>query len=838
MPKVKVIQSNFSAGELSPRAMGRVDIARYPITAKRMKNVISRTLGGAEKRPGTEFIEATKDSTKKSRLIPYVLSRTASYMLEFGDLYMRVFLPDGTPVMDGAVPYEIATPYNTAAVALMDFAQSEDAMYLFHQDVFPSRIRTFANDYWDCSPAPFTATPFDEVGDYFAVALTLSLNTVGIGRTISAADAVFMSADVGRAIIQGSGVAVITGYVDSKTVTVEVKSVFESTSIPSGEWNLDSSPQVSITPSIKEPVGASVTITASSTTTYTTEAAKTITGLSHLISSRARVTIVGHGYSTGQVVEIAGCVPSGYNGRFTVTVVDADTFTYPLSPSPGGAYTLGNAARVTSSTSALDGFRAGDVGKFIRMNGGLLKIIQFTDAQHVTAEILKELSAVTPAPAMAWTLEGPMWNSASGYPRTGTMFEQRLVAAGSHKYPQTVWGSRTGEELDFTKGTADDDAFIFTVANEANLISFLVSSRNLLLLTYGGEYSLNSGSDKPITPTNVQIKPQSPHGCGTVRPVRVGKETLFAQRAGKRLRAMGYKYDEDGYKSPDITTLSEHLAETGVAGMCLQQEPDPLVWVWMNNGMLVSITFDRDLDVIAVTWHETLGAVESVAVVPSDESEQVWMIVRRSVNGSIVRYVERMRTDWYPVYGTVPPDTDIFPPQPQPFSWGFQLDCAITDDDATGKATWDGLDHLENETVHCIADGVHMGTFVVSSGSITLPRNAKRGQIGLPFYPEIITLTPEIQGATGTIQGDAMSTNRVTARLYRTMGCTVNGQEIAAGRTIGPDQFDTYPAPFTGDKDVSTIGWAKGVAEITISQNDPLPFHLLAIIREITINGG
>lgn len=85
----------------------------------------------------------------------------------------------------------------------------------------------------------------------------------------------------------------------------------------------------------------------------------------------------------------------------------------------------------------------------------------------------------------------------------------------------------------------------------------------------------------------------------------------------KRLRAMGYKYDEDGYKSPDITTLSEHLAETGVAGMCLQQEPDPLVWVWMNNGMLVSITFDRDLDVISVTWHETLGAVESVAVVPS-----------------------------------------------------------------------------------------------------------------------------------------------------------------------------------------------------------------------------
>lgn len=100
---------------------------------------------------------------------------------------------------------------------------------------------------------------------------------------------------------------------------------------------------------------------------------------------------------------------------------------------------------------------------------------------------------------MAWTLESSVWNANNGYPRTGTMFEQRLVAAGSSRYPQTVWGSCTGEELDFTKGTADDDAFIFTVANEDNLISFLVSSRNLLLLTYGGEYSLNSGSEKPIT---------------------------------------------------------------------------------------------------------------------------------------------------------------------------------------------------------------------------------------------------------------------------------------------------------------------------------------------------
>jgi hypothetical protein len=75
MPKVKTLQSNFSAGELSPLAAGRVDIARYPNAAKTLKNVISRTLGGARKRPGTQWIAETKDSTKVSRLVPFIVNR-------------------------------------------------------------------------------------------------------------------------------------------------------------------------------------------------------------------------------------------------------------------------------------------------------------------------------------------------------------------------------------------------------------------------------------------------------------------------------------------------------------------------------------------------------------------------------------------------------------------------------------------------------------------------------------------------------------------------------------------------------------------------------------------
>jgi hypothetical protein len=747
--KAKPLQGNFSAGVLSPQAMGRVDIARYPNAAKRLRNIICRTLGGAQKRFGTQYIAATKNSANQSRLIPYIISKDVGYMLEMGTNYMRVFKPDGTQV---AGPYEIVTPYTLAQVLDMDFSQGEDAMFIFHNAVYPNRLRHFADNSWDCNAAPFTTTPFAEIGDNYAVALTLSTNTVGTGRTMTAGSAVFLASDVGRAITWNAGLAIITGYTDTQHVTVQVVIIFDSTAIPSGLWNLDSSPQTTNTPSAASPVGVIITMT---------------------------LTNVG--------------------------------------------------------------WRATDVGKFVRINAGLVKITLFTSTTIVSGTIIRELTSATASPALAWTLEASVWNAINGYPRTGTFYQQRLFAAGSIKNPQTVWGSKTGEPLEFIIGIKDDDGFSFTLAgddNQVNQINYLVASRNILALTFGGEFSMNGGVEKAITPTNIQVTPQTPHGSSTVRPVQVRKETLFPQRAGRKLRAMGYTYVDDGYKSPDITTLAEHITESGIACMAFQQEPEPIVWIALNNGRLVSVTLDRDLEVIAWNDHETDGAVESVAVLPSGADDQVWLIIRRSVNGGIVRYVERMQPNWYPVYGTTVPDPNVFPPGDYPINWGFTLDCALTADDAAGKTVWTGLGHLEGKTVRCLADGVDMPPMVVTGGQVTLPRAAKRVLIGLMFKPSIVMLTPEFQGGGGSIQADALSMNEVVVRVVNTIGTTVNGTEVIPGRIIGPDQLDFAPALFTGDKPISTLGWSRGKAEITIEQDDPFPFHLLAVIRSITANAG
>jgi hypothetical protein len=750
MPKIHQLQSNFSAGELSPKADGRVDIARYPHAAKRMQNVIAAPLGGARKRAGTQYIAGAKHNDKKARLIPYIIDRDNAYMIEAGDLYMRFYKPDGTRI---GAPYEIVTPYTEAFAQRLDYAQGEGEMYIFDADVFPNRLRTFGDQKWDLSAAPFSTTPFSEEGEYPATGLTLSANTVGVGRTMTAGAAVFLASDVGRAITQNAGIFVITGFTSTTVVTGEVRAIFDGTAISSGTWNLDSSPQTTLTPSAATPVGAGISLTLSA-----------------------------------------------------------------------------------------DGWRAADVGKFVVVNGGLVKIFAFTSALVVSAVIVRVLTSAIASPALAWTLESASWNAINGYPRTGALHEQRLFVGGTKKNPQTVYGSTLGELLDFTKGTNDDEAFTFTLAStQSNPINYITSARRLLINTYGGEYVMQGGQEKPITPTNVQVKLQTPHGAANIKPVQVGKETVFVQRAARKMRAMAYDYAEDGYKAPDITTLAEHITETGIAGIAFQQEPEPIVWAWLDNGRLISCTVDRELDVIAFTRHEVGGAVESVAVMPAGDEEQVWLIVRRVVNGAVKRYVERMQPNWFPIYGTVSPDSNTFPIQEEPFSWGYQLDSAVTADNATGTATWAIVGHLAGETVRCLADGVDMGDFVATAGSITLPRTAKRVLIGKMFAPVVEMLTPEIPGGAGTSQGSAMSTSEFLTRVYNTLGLTINGALVIPGRSYAPDQLDFPPVLFSGDqvdKGTTLIGWAKGRSEITLSQDSPMPWHVLATIRTLTVNSG
>jgi hypothetical protein len=820
--RVSLLQSNFTAGEISPRLIGRTDIDRYANAARRLINARPVIHGGAKRRGGTRFVAATKSSAVKSRAVPFVFSRDQAYMLVFADSNVRVYAAGST----GTLLAEVPTSYTSAMLNDIDFVQGADTMFIAHPDAPIQRLRRFSDVNWDLSAAPFTTTPFDEQGHALAATLTLSASTVGAGRTATASAGVFLPSDVGRGLVSGAGFGVVTGFTSATVVTVTITIAFAGVSLASGAWLLDVSPQALAIPSAKDPVASSINLTAA----LTRAANVTLSAKTGAITVTASAGVFAAGDVGKSIYADSGvAVITGFTSATVINVTTSTDFAQ-TSYSQGG-YGLSDS-----------GWRAEDVGKFVRINGGLLKITAFTSASAVRATIITALSSIIASPALAWSLESSVWSASTGYPRTVTLHEQRLIAAGTAKFPQTIWGSRTAEYFDFTKGTNDDDSYSFTIASdEINPISYVASLRNLVVHTYGGEFSLQGGVEKPITPTNVRVRPESAHGSRGVRPVLIGKESVFVQRAGRKVRAMGYRYDFDGYASPDLAVLAEHITASGVTGLAYQQEPDLTLWATRADGAMLSCTIEREQSVIGWAQHYTDGAFESVATIPNGEQEETWVIVRRVVNGATVRYIEVLNDTFAPMLPAAL-DPNAFPPQTQPGVYGFTVDAGLSFDNAAGQTVF-AVPHLVGKAVDIVADGaVQPRQVVPPSGNVTLTRSSKRTLIGLPFRTEIELLTPEVGGADGTSQGNSMRVSELTLRFLDTLGAQVfdgeGNEQVVPFRNFGPAVLDVAPTLYTGLVRIEVLGWERGRSELTIVQDQPLPMHLLAVVRKFQTNSG
>lgn len=738
MPAFNLPQTSFTGGELSPRVQGRTDLDRYQTGLKLCRNAHPVIHGGFKRRAGTIYTAAASgNNAADSILVPFVEGAQRAWMLEFGNNTVKVYNSDGT-----AAGITLTSPYTSAMLADLDWAQSDSTMWLFHPSVLPQRLQRLAAGVWVLSPAPFSQLPFDELGHVFSTTVTLSAATVGVGRTATASAASFQPADVGRAIISGAGIGVVTSYTNSTTVLIEITRAFASTAVPAG-WALEGTPQAVCTPSAKDPVGAACSLTLS-----------------------------------------------------------------------------------------IAGWRTSDVGSVVRINGGLVRIISYSSTLVVNGTILRELSSTTAAVQLAWNLECPVWSSTFGYPRTGTIYQQRMIAGGTTKQPRTVWGSRSGEPLDFERWTNDSDSFAFTIdSDESTAIRYITAGQELAVLTESAEYSMRGGVEKPITPTNVRIKPESNHGCAQVRPVQINRETLFVQRAGRKVRAYGYRYDLDGFSAPDIAALAEHITKGGITSMTYAQEAEQMLWATRADGVLLSCTIDRDQQPSVIAWarHDTDGVIEWVASIPNGEREVVWLLVRRVVNGATVRYIERMD------------DSLTFTLDGQDYTYGSTVDCGQVFESVSGETSF-SVPHLIGKTVDIVADGSKMASQVVPvSGTVTIARKGYKVLVGLHFKSEATLLTPEVQTALGSAQGQQVHTGRVVIKFLESIAASVrnnDGREQAIPwRRLDTTTLDQPPVPYTGLLDVTTLGWSKGYSELTVVQDEPMPFHVLAVYRRHSVTG-
>lgn len=799
MAKVTTIQSNFNAGELSPPLEGHIDLDRYANGVKTMLNAIPQIEGGARRRSGTREISSTK-TTGPTRLVPFVFSKSQAYFLELGDQYARFYSIDGQ-IQQSGVPIELATPWTTDKLFEIEYAQGSDTMFIAHPSMPIKRLVRTLQTAWTLGDAPFDPGPIDEIG--FRPGSTLTLAATGVGHTTATTSAnSFMASDVGRNIIAGAGVAVITAVTSLSSIEIDVTSAFSSSSIAPNAWKMDQSPRVAITPSNSKPVNGGISLTADGDAIAVSSI--TLTGTTMLIN-----TTDPHGLSTGQLIVLSSFESAGLDGLYRVDSVGSPTqiqITFNGTLLSGG--TLGSVYPYATGSA----WRPSDVGSYVAINGGLVEITAVSSVFRAYGRIVKELSATITAPPDSWSLKSAMWNPVDGYPCALSLYQQRLYAAGSGGYPQRLWASGTGLYYDFTPGTNDSDGFSYDVSSDqVNQIMHLASSRILTVLTQGEEFTIDGGSAGAITPTNINVRSQSIYGCARPRPVRVGNELIFPQRAAKKLRSMAYDFNTDSFRSQNLTRLAAHITESGIVDIAFQAEPTPVVWMVRADGVLVSMTYDRDENVCGFARHTTDGLFKSVCCIPGDDGDVLFAVVQRTVNGNTVQYVER-------------------------FDASVQTDAAIVGTSEAGGTVWANLGSLEGKTCDVKADGVYMGQFTVSGGQVTLPRPAKKFEIGLHYDSTIVALTPNLSGGLGTSQGNQQRTGRVILRVLNTIRCLVNGQ-IIPFREFGENVLDKAPQPFTGDKDITEFGWDSS-SEITITQDQPYDWYVLALLRQFTVNTG
>ena len=565
------------------------------------------------------------------------------------------------------------------------------------------------------------------------------------------------------------------------------------------------------------------------------------------------------------------------------------------------AHTVGTGRTFTASAST---FASTDVGRLVRFRDGYAEITGFTGATVVTVEILKDTGSSSSS--TDWSLGA--FSDTTGYPSCVSFFEQRLVFAATINNPQTVYFSKSGdyENMDANIGgtVADDDAIIYTIAsNQVNAIRFMAAGRTLIIGTAGGEFTVSGGGDNDaVTPTNILIKKQSNHGAANTDAIAVANATLFLQRAKRKIRELAYNFDVDGYTAPDLTILAEHITEGGIVEMAYQEEPLAIIWCVRNDGELIALTYQREQEVVA--WHRHVfggafgtdkAVCESVAVIPTEDSEyELYMIIKRTINGATTRYVEYLNTfdfdqtdntsfnfldsqlNYSGATSTLNGDisnsaTTVTVASGTDFTSSGKIKIGGEIITYTGKSTNDltgctrgtesttaaahtsgdtvkqvvnslsGLSHLEGQTVSILADGATHPDKTVSSSAVNLDRFANSVKIGLGYTSILKTMRIDAGSQNGTSQAKTKRIYEVTARLYESVGVEVgpdlNNMERVPFRTSA-DPMDQGIPPFTGDKEVEFRGNYDTDGFMIVRQTQPLPLTILSLYPRLVTNDG
>jgi hypothetical protein len=657
----KLIQPSFAGGEVSPSVAARVDLSKRAVAVERAENFFVRVTGGMESRPGLQFIAEAK-TTGTTRIIPFEFNTEQTYILEVGDQYMR-FYTYGGQILSGVSPYEIATPYVAADLFALDFAQSGDVMTIVHPNYAPRELVRITNTNWtltEISFAPSQAAPT-------ALALTNNYTqSGGISGITQANPAVVTSTSHGLATgaeIEITGVVGMTEVngntyritaIDADTFRLEGTDSTGFTAYTSGgTWTVNGDLlKYKVTANNRDTFEESLSALSSSTLT--------ITGITQ--ADPAVITLSApHTLEYGDEIYIDSVVGMTQLNDRRFLVLDAPSSTTieimstsraPIDSTGYGAYVSGGSVR-TAFVTAVATAQAWDntitwaaaadadtYNVYRADESGLYGFIGRTDSLTFTDDFIEADTGDT-APLAA----NPFEEGAGFWPSTTGFFQQRQIYANSDAFPNRFWMTQTGVFYNFATSTPlrDDDAIIATLAaRRINEIRHIIPLSDLVILTTGAEFRVKGQGDAAFTPSTINIKPQSYYGSTALRPIVAGDVALY-MAPGNFIRELSYEFATDKFTGRDITVLARHLLDyNDIVDWDFAPSPYELIWLVRDDGTALVLTYQNEQEVYAWTRATTLGDFKSVAVVREGDKDIAYFVVRRTINGTVKQFVERL----------------------------------------------------------------------------------------------------------------------------------------------------------------------------------------------------
>ncbi len=915
MPNAAPIQAGFHTGEITPLYYGRVTDERYKVALAKCLNYLPTVQGGLIRRPGSYFVAPVADSSVVSRLMPFEFSTTQAYVIEWSNLKAR-FYRNNSAILESTVAITGATAANPVVVTAVahgykngDHVEIAGVVGMTELNGRRYKVANVAANTMELqtlSGTNINGTSYTAYSSGGTVARVYTLYSRTITGATAANPVVITSAAHGYSNGEYVWIRDVAGMTELNNLPYIVNNVttntFELQNLDSVNVNgtgftaYTSGGTASQTP-YKEADLFRVKFTQSADVLY----------LTHPDYWPMKLTRTGH---TAWVPSWLNFLDGPYLDQ---NVLNNGVRNTGLTITPSAA--TGNYITLTASSGL---WLASDIGRLVRLKvgsdpWGYARIVDVDSSTVARANVLSTFT--TASATVAWRLG--TWCNRLGFPGSSVFHEDRLWFTGPSSFPQRLDGSKTGDYENFaptdTAGAVvSSNGVSFSInANDVNVDRWMTTDeKGLLVGTTGGEWvaRATSQSDSISAATPPSVKRASSYGSADIQPVQVGRATMYIQRSSKKLRELTYFNDVEGFQASDMTVLSQHITGNGITQLAYQKEPQSIIWGVRADGVLIGCTYERDLEKVNAGWSRHIlggegnsagddAVVESVAAIPSSDgkSEELWLTVKRYINGETHRYVEYLT----PLFDDLTNQADAFH-----VDSGLTYDSPVTITGATAAnpvvitanshgfsngdtvrivqvagmtelngetftvanvaantfelsgingtsygtyisggqvrkevTTISGLWHLIGQSVSILADGAVLPDVTVSAlGVATLSVKSTVVQIGLGYVSDGQLPRLDAGSANGTSIGKTRRTHRVGFMLHRTLGFKIGSDfdelDEITFRTSS-DEMTRAPALFSGILSETLPGDYDFENNICWRQDQPLPGMILAIMPQL-----